>query len=82
MNCAPSRDEDGDSDFDERSSGDLGLTYGSTEVSSVVDNIGGEYPDLVAFNATPHNVTIEKRWDQIQRILNTPDSAGTFVKNQ
>ena len=81
VNCAPSRDEDGDSDFDECSSSELGLTYGSTEVSSVVDNIGGEYPDLVAFNATPHNVTIEKRWDQIQRILNTPDSAGTFVKN-
>ena len=36
---------------------------------------------MVAFDATPHNVTIEKRWDQIQRVLNTPDSGGTFVKN-
>ena len=81
VNCAPSRDEDGDSDFDEHSSGELGLTYASKGVSSAVDNIGGEYPDLVAFDATPHNVTIEKRWDQIQRVLNTPDSGGTFVKN-
>lgn len=81
VHCSPSADEDGDGGFDENSSGELGLIYTSKEISSVVDNIGGEYPDLVAFNATPYDVTMEKRWDQIQRVLNTPDSAGTFVKN-
>lgn len=37
-----------------------------------------KFRDLISYNATPYNVSVENRWYQMQQILNTPEITGTF----
>ena len=55
---------------------------GINNTKSSIEKIGGKCPDLISSNATPHNVTIENRWYQMQRVLNTPDVRGTFASDK
>ena len=58
------------------------LNANKIDIKSSIEKIGGKCPDLISSNATPHNVTIENRWYQMQRVLNTPDIRGTFASDK